>query len=50
MPAKVFPPSYLREDWDDAALQALVQDYIAWLAPYLLALPELDDTRRAGGG
>lgn len=47
LPAAAFPPLMLREDWGDARLDALVQDYLAWLAPYLLTLPDLDAARRA---
>jgi hypothetical protein len=46
-PAAAFPPLMLREDWGDARLDTLAQEYLAWCAPYLLTLPDLDDARRA---
>jgi hypothetical protein len=46
-PAGAFPPLMLREHWGDARLDALAQEYLAWRAPYLLTLPDLDDARRA---
>ena len=46
LPETAFPPLLLREDWSDRREQALVSDYIAWLSPYLLTLPGLDDALR----
>ncbi len=43
-----FPPLTLRSDWPQAHDAALVADYLAWLAPYLLTLPGLDDDTRRG--
>ena len=42
-----FPELLLREDWDDPQDHALVQDYLAWLAPRLLTLPGLAPETRA---
>jgi len=44
--AAAFPQLPLCERWGDALLDALVAEYVAWLAPYLLTLPMLDDARR----
>jgi hypothetical protein len=46
LPAASFPPLTLRTDWPDQLHAGLVQDYIAWLAPYLLTLPDLDEATR----
>lgn len=46
-PAGGFPPLLLREDWPDPLAAAVVRDYLAWLAPYLLTLPDLPEARRA---
>lgn len=45
--AEEFPPLLLREDWPDPLAVAVVQDYLAWQAPYLLTLPDLSEARRA---
>jgi len=47
LPDAAFPALMLRTTWPDAAAAALVADYIAWLSPYLLTLPWLDDAIRA---
>ena len=46
LPATAFPPLLLREDWQDPLIAAVVQDFIAWQAPYLLMLPDLAETQR----
>ncbi len=46
LPATAFPPLLLREVWQDPLIAAVVQDYIAWQAPYLLMLPDLTETQR----
>lgn len=45
--AEEFPALPLCEDWPDLLAAAVMQDYLAWLAPYLLTLPDLPDERRA---
>jgi hypothetical protein len=40
------PPLGLRTDWEDPGDQALVNDYLAWQAPRLLMLQDIDDTQR----
>lgn len=40
------PPLSLRAEWEDESAQHLVQEYLAWLAPYLLTLPDLPDPVR----
>ena len=47
LPATAFPPLGLRTEWTDERSQGLVRDYVAWLSPYLLTLPDLDDATRA---
>ena len=47
LPDQAFPPLGLREHWDDPLAQATVQDYLAWIAPLLLTLPQLDRDTRA---
>ena len=47
LPATAFPPLGLRTEWPDERGRGLVGDYIAWLSPYLLTLPDLDDATRA---
>ncbi|ESQ08181.1 MAG TPA: hypothetical protein DDY14_04800 [Chromatiaceae bacterium] len=42
-----FPRFHLRHQWSDAKLNALVNDYMQWLSPYLLMLPDLEDAQRA---
>lgn len=44
---QAFPPHGLAIDWDDPLLQTLARDYLDWLAPLLLTLPDLEDTERA---
>lgn len=41
-----FPELLLREEWPEAAAQQLVNDYIAWQAPFLLTLPHLHTLTR----
>jgi hypothetical protein len=46
LPATAFPALPLRMHWPDPDQQALVDDYLAWLAPRLLTLDGLDDRLR----
>lgn len=48
LPEHALPPLTLRTDWADRDARLLVDEYIAWLSPYLLTLPDLDDEARAG--
>jgi hypothetical protein len=43
-----FPPLLIPTAWDDAREQQLINDYLAWLSPYLLTLPHLNDETRSG--
>ncbi len=45
--AASFPSLCLREQSSDARYEAVVHDYLDWLAPYLLMLPGLAPERRA---
>ncbi len=45
--AEAFPPLGLATEWDDPLMQALAGDYLDWLAPLLLTLPDLQDAERA---
>ncbi len=45
-PAAGFPPFSVRDRWDDAEQDALLRDYIDWIAPYLLTLPTLSRSQR----
>lgn len=47
LPPEAFPPLGLRRSWNEPAIQALVDDYVAWLAPRLLLLQDLPDDVRA---
>ncbi len=42
-----FPPLLLQEAWDNPTDCGLVHDYLVWCAPWLLTLPNLDDTTRS---
>jgi len=42
-----FPPLTLRTEWADRRDAGLVADYVAWLSPYLLTLPNLDEETRS---
>lgn len=46
LPATAFPPLPLRMQWPDPDQQALMDDYLAWLAPRLLTLDGLGDGLR----
>jgi hypothetical protein len=46
LPAAAFPELPLRAEWDEAQAQALVTDYLHWLAPRLLALDSLGEAWR----
>lgn len=46
LPADAFPPFFLREQDHGAAHGRLIQDFIAWQAPWLLLLEELSEERR----
>ena len=41
-----FPPLTINTQWTHTATGRLVGEYIAWLSPYLLALPGLDEATR----
>ncbi|MGD2075235.1 MAG: hypothetical protein PVI91_00890 [Gammaproteobacteria bacterium] len=41
VPADAFPPFFLREDDVDRAHEQLIQDFLAWQAPWLLLLQDL---------
>jgi len=41
-----FPALSLRTQWEGGDTQRLVDEYLAWLAPYLLMLPDLPDPVR----
>ncbi len=47
LPAGQFPPQGVRQHWSEQQASAAFADYIAWLAPVLLTLPELQAQRRA---
>lgn len=44
---KTLPPLGLKTDWKNPEERALVDDYLAWQAPRLLTLQEINDTQRA---
>ena len=46
LPVSLFPPSLLSESWQDPLIGSVVQDYLAWLSPYLLMLNNLSDVHR----
>jgi hypothetical protein len=41
------PALSLRTHWAEPHVQSLVDDYLAWLSPYLLTLPDISDAARA---
>lgn len=41
------PPLTLSARWEPEEAQGLVDDYLAWLSPYLLTLPDLPDPLRS---
>ena len=41
-----FPEMLVRSHWDDTVMSDLITDYINWLAPCLLQLPQLCETSR----
>lgn len=45
-PSDAFPVLPVRTDWPEPADAALVDDYLDWLAPYLLTLPTLSTDLR----
>ena len=47
LPAAAFPPLGLKTDWPNDRERELALDYLAWLAPHLLMLQDLDDGQRA---
>ena len=47
LPADAFPPLGLKTDWDSEQERELALDYLAWLAPRLLMLQDIDDGQRA---
>lgn len=46
LPAGAFPRLPLRTDWSEEIDRDLVSDWLDWIAPYLLTLPEIDDRLR----
>lgn len=46
LPRQAFPPFGVRCDWPADADRCLFTEYRAWLAPYLLGLPELAEATR----
>lgn len=46
IPANLFPPYLIRQDWEDEAAASLVEQYISWLAPALLTLQQLSKHQR----
>jgi hypothetical protein len=46
LPTSLFPQYFLREDADGAAHRRLIDDFIAWQAPWVLLLQDLDDRCR----
>lgn len=47
LPAAAFPPLLLAVDWMEGRERQLAEDFHAWQAPWLLALPGLDRDLRA---
>jgi hypothetical protein len=47
LPAAAFPPLGLKADWQNDQERELALDYLAWLAPQLLMLQDIDDEQRA---
>ena len=48
LPADAFPELLLRQAWKGDADNALVNDYLHWLSPYLLTLQDISDPTRKG--
>jgi hypothetical protein len=46
LPASAFPPLGLKTDWKDQQTRDLATDYLAWQAPRLLMLQDIDDRQR----
>jgi len=46
LPASAFPPLGLKTDWKDQQPRDLATDYLAWQAPRLLMLQDIDDRQR----
>lgn len=46
LPRASFPVLLLREDWENPAERALIQDFFNWQAPWLLTLPKLSPNLR----
>ena len=46
--AEAFPELLLRQAWKEDADNALVNDYLRWLSPYLLTLQDISDPTRKG--
>ena len=46
LPRAALPPLTLASQWQDQAAQGLIDEYLAWLSPYLLTLPGLADPER----
>ncbi|MBE9516386.1 MAG: hypothetical protein IME93_05360 [Proteobacteria bacterium] len=47
LPDSAFPEMLIRSNWDDPVMSDLIADYINWLSPCLLQLPQLCETSRA---
>jgi len=46
LPGSAFPPLGLKVDWKDQQTRDLATDYLAWQAPRLLMLQDIDDRQR----
>lgn len=46
LPASLFPPFLITEDWPEPAQADLVSQYIQWIAPSLLTLQHLSNAQR----
>ncbi len=44
--ARLFPKMLIQQEWQDVAKESLVDSFINWLSPYLLALDFLRDRQR----
>jgi len=47
LPPEAFPELLLRESWPQRAVADLIQDFLAWQAPFLLLPQDLSEQRRA---
>ncbi len=46
LPANAFPHFLLRQHWENANEQQLANDFFHWQSPWLLTLPDLNETER----